>query len=79
MVAVNCPERRHWLTGRPLSCQFEARYDEIDRASVAEDPPALRLIAMSDGNPVLLRSYLYRRVYVRDVCVRCGKTLERNP
>ena len=53
-------------------CKFEARHDkgpvEMDRGMELK----------GDGGGLVLERF--RRItYVRDVCIRCGKTVERKP
>lgn len=49
--------------------RFEARYDEVPTGY----EPGLFCWGFVDET----RSLMLRKVYVRDVCVRCGKTIER--
>lgn len=51
--------------------KFEARYEEV---------PASAGSIKIDGTAITesLRKLLYYNTYVRDVCVYCGKTIERN-
>jgi hypothetical protein len=49
-------------------CNFEARYDRI--------PPTPKEAAMYILTTPRCE-ILTRRIYVRDVCTRCGKTIER--
>ena len=54
-------------------CKFEARYDDVPPP--VNTDPFLRVqeaIFRRDGVP-------YPKRYVRDVCVRCGETVERKP
>ena len=53
-----------------FSHSFEARYDEV--------PNELAMNARSGATDNQIRALLYRRVYVKDVCTRCGETVERN-
>lgn len=62
-------ERKTWL-GQP-ACRFEARYDMA---------PAIRHFGgyqgPVEGIPLAIKASM-NRTYVRDVCIRCGKTIER--
>jgi len=65
---TECPRRDAWLRG----CRFEPRYDEnvnnrfsVDRFNGTPDQ-FIRIIQASKP-----------REYVRDVCVTCGRTVER--
>lgn len=62
-MVERCPRFGKWIGG----CRFEARYEERSRQ------------ANFDGHiyPSSLRKLITIEVYVRDVCVRCGKTVER--
>lgn len=63
---VEC-ERRDWLL---FSCWFEPRYDEGPVGDHhLEDVRARRIADVFDA--------MKPRTYVRDVCVRCGATVER--
>lgn len=59
-----CPRAGKWIGG----CNFEARHDCIPTVS-AEDAFWL---AINKINAT------HKRIYVRDVCTRCGKTIERS-
>ena len=61
-----CPRAGRWIGG----CNFEARYDRL--------PPQRTGDILADG--FMLVSEIQartRRVYVCDVCTRCGRTVER--
>jgi hypothetical protein len=66
---MTCPRT---IFGRP-ACRFEARYEKRH----FQDDPTYTPIT---GRPDV---FLYgvgggtKTVYVRDVCVKCGKTIER--
>lgn len=60
-----CPRAGRWFRG----CRFEARYDEV---------PNSRPVKMQESSVEAVRAAFYHRVYVRDVCTRCGATIERN-
>lgn len=48
--------------------KFEARYDE--------KPSGIELGEFK-GNSDAVRKLLFYNVYVRDICVKCGKVIER--
>lgn len=50
-------------------CKFEGRYDE------APNPVAGQITSYK--GPDDPRALLTLRVYIRDVCIRCGKIVER--
>lgn len=67
MVKGNC-ESAPWLT---FGHKFEARYD-------LDPPPGMKLNgAASEEGAVRILEAATKRTYVRDVCVRCGMTIER--
>lgn len=68
-VAEECP-RQIYLFG---SCKFEARYDTIP-----PPPSACAGLKTSVGGADVFIRALTKTVYVRDVCIRCGKTVERS-
>ena len=49
--------------------RYEARYDEV--------PMDFGSIKLEWGNAEGARRLLVRRVYVRDICVRCGDVIKR--
>ena len=53
-----------------LGHHFEPRYDEAPNGAVIK--------GMSGGVAEVVRAALYRRIYVHDVCVRCGTVVRRN-
>jgi len=59
----DCPRFGKWIGG----CQFEARYDLS-----AVELPACHEVKMTLTMAEKFRS----KTYVRDVCIRCGKTIE---
>lgn len=66
MSEIDCPRAGRWR-----GCNFEARYDVIN------GPP-------KPPNDTLITSWKVTgppgsRTYVRDVCTRCGRTIERVP
>ena len=62
-MSNDCPRAGRWIGG----CKFEPRHDRVPTAT-GED--AFWIIESK-------LQYLKKRVYVRDICVRCGKTIER--
>lgn len=67
MSGDECPRRGDLFGG----CKFEGRYDEIppDRCPQFE--------GSEEQFAVAIRA-LTKRIYVGDVCVRCGKTVPRS-
>lgn len=59
----DCPRAGRWIGG----CNFEARHDRI--------PPKGEDLFWTIGIDRL--NAATKRIYVRDVCTRCGKTIER--
>lgn len=62
----DCPRKDKWIG----PCNFEARYD-----SEPHNGAGFSKIANMTGSEAFL--LLTKRVYVRDVCTRCGRTIER--
>lgn len=62
-------QRKTWL-GR-LACRFEGRYD----VTAAHGWGSIK----SYGDPLPFLEAHRDKTYVRDVCTRCGKTIERMP
>lgn len=62
---ADCPRAGKWF-----GCKFEARYDESkpgkDEWMMFREGPGA-----NEANPVKV-------TYVHDVCVRCGRTIERS-
>jgi len=64
--------------GKDSACQFEPRYDEcyhpcLDTFKINE---ALKIL--NDNRPVEeLRKIFYYKVYVHDICTKCGKVVKR--
>ncbi len=54
-----------------LGHKYEGRYDE--------EPNAIKLTSIEGCSVDGLRKLMIRKVYVRDVCTRCGRTIERTP
>ena len=48
--------------------KFEARYDEV---------PSHFELHEAKGNPALFRTLLFYNVYVKDICVKCGKEIKK--
>ena len=65
---------RKTIFGRP-ACRFEARYDQ--GAIDAENFYASDLITIETHDRVDALAAWRKQTYVRDVCVKCGKTIER--
>ena len=64
----DCERKNAWWRG----CRFEARYD----APAAEFPAAFEF----QGTAASMRAIVEAKrpkTYIRDVCIRCGKTIER--
>lgn len=61
-----CPRIGRWIGG----CKFEARYDRI--------PPEARTDLLAPYQPLMEIEARTKRIYVCDVCARCGKTVKRN-
>lgn len=70
-----CPRAGRWIGG----CRFEARFDV--------GAPAVKLpLGVAPGEVLWVPSEQVAalhaskpQTYVRDVCVRCGRTIERQP
>lgn len=58
------------------ACKFKPRFDHT-----APDPKSLPRIELRNTNctPPDVLNALTSRAYVKDVCERCGKTIERGP
>lgn len=67
MSGEECPRRGKLFGG----CKFEGRYDVIP------GPPPARFKGDAEQFEAVARA-LTKRVYVGDVCVRCGKTVPRS-
>lgn len=68
---MTCPREGKWFGG----CRFEGRYDTQPTRKIGGDE-----LFWSGGWETQARLVQSQRkmTYVRDVCVRCGKTVERN-
>lgn len=67
---MTCPREGRLIGG----CKFEARYDDqpMTEAELRHGIDLAGLLVMGAIKPGS------RKRYVRDVCKRCGKTIERN-
>lgn len=59
-----CPRRDRWIRG----CRFEPRYDEGESTMGGKGSAGRVLELVEASKP---------KTYVRDVCVTCGRTIER--
>jgi hypothetical protein len=64
MIASDCPLVNRWFG----HCQYEPRYDFVLQGN----------IKMDVGTPEMVEA-TKNRIYVRDVCTRCGRWIERKP
>jgi hypothetical protein len=53
-------------------CNFEARYDSFP---IANEEQTIYVYALPIADRI---NAVVERVYVRDVCTRCGRTIERS-
>ena len=69
-MSADCSRAGRWIGG----CKFEPRYD------LSEPDQSLRdTVRYADEIPAYTVKLLVNKsTYVRDVCVRCGKTIERS-
>lgn len=56
------------LLGKFRGCKFQPRYDFS-----AANLTAMEIYTLSESEAEILRV----KTYVRDVCIRCGRTIER--
>lgn len=63
MIYAPCPRTGQWIGG----CKFEGRYDQVIPKGF------IRHMTEFEGSVKSLTV----PVYVRDICVRCGRTVER--
>lgn len=56
-------------------CRFEPRYDEPTIASLFSSSTFASL--KIDGKAASIEDITPTKKYIRDVCIRCGKTIER--
>lgn len=61
-----CPRRGKWIAG----CRFEPRFD-------TGAPTTTRITNSSSDDAATIIESSKPRTYVRDVCVTCGRTIER--
>lgn len=61
----DCPRRGAWI-----GCNFEPRYDL--------SPADISRFESIKGNAAPLLEALRSKTYVHDICVRCGRVVERN-
>lgn len=70
---VDCPHLGKWR-----GCAFQPRYDEESpQPEVIRELPSLGDSAVLDDTNIEALEMLRARIYVRDICTRCGKTVER--
>lgn len=64
---TDCPRLGKWING----CRFRGRFDRSH--------PMFRMKGdgVVDLSPEQIRELLREDSYVRDVCITCGKTIER--
>jgi len=70
-----------WLVGsfipkpskplQPCKHRYEQRFDEIPNGKTWSQ------LRVENSNQ--MRAMLYRRVYIKDVCIRCGAVVDRAP
>lgn len=74
-VSTNtCPRAGRWFGG----CRWEARYDHHPPdADLTMALPSLQRSVFLD-NDIEALELLRSKTYIRDVCTRCGRTIERN-
>lgn len=70
MADPTCPRAGRWIGG----CRFEARMDEVLSGYDGE-----KFQYSGTNLKDALKALLFRTSYIRDVCIRCGKTIERVP
>lgn len=67
-MSIDCPRRDKWFRG----CRFEARYD-LSPADLS----GFKSLKGRGSAGVALVNAMRKRTYTRDICVRCGKAMER--
>lgn len=72
-MSNNCPRFGKWIGG----CRFEPRYDEPTIASILNGGMWSSASFKIDGKNMSLEDISPTKKYIRDVCIRCGKTVER--
>ncbi len=70
MNQTNCPKSGRLFGG---SCQFEARYDYDGPTDTLKEELSLKPHLSNADKEKLLE----RRTYVKDVCVKCGRSIPR--
>ena len=70
-MSNDCPRVSRWIAG----CKFEARYDE-EPAELVSEVVAEISRASDEAVRAIIRGNV-RRTYIHDVCIRCGRTIER--
>jgi hypothetical protein len=68
---VDCPRFGKWF-----GCRFEPRYDEPPLLSHIFGDGMFSSIKI-DGKMQTIEDLIPMKKYIRDVCVRCGKVVER--
>lgn len=60
-------------------CKFESRYDASAHGPEADAIAAAleRIVFGSDQTEALAQLRSDDKTYIRDICIRCGKTVER--
>jgi hypothetical protein len=66
---IGCPRAGKWIGG----CRFEARFDRYQPRVLTEKE--IYWLDVNDRVPALAAAS--STTYVRDVCVTCGRTIER--
>jgi hypothetical protein len=71
-----CPRGERGLLSR---CSFEPRYD-IGPSSIAERMESMKFSGIGAGRRMkAIIEASSPKTYVRDICVTCGKVVERQP
>jgi len=71
-----CPRANSWFR----SCRFEARYETLADAKFVTPEIVAALsegMVFADEINTAIRTLTKSEVYVRDVCVLCGRSIER--
>lgn len=66
----NCPRRGKWIRG----CRFQPRYDSGKPKGIPED----HLFWYNRSDRVSALRATAPKTYVRDVCVTCGRVIDRS-
>ena len=69
---MTCPREGRWIGG----CRFEPRYDYAPISPDEREWITANFLAAFDRLNGMRN--MRTKVYVRDVCIRCGKTIERS-